>query len=257
MQIRVLRQSVSPDGRSLTLTAAIRPSDPPSAPGEADLAEERSLSLLIRLYHGLLPLPESLSTDDWDELEHAAALSVAVKKATQLLSCGTAAPARLCEKLVARGISRQIAEEAVSHLIESNLLHPADDARREVELCLRKYWGRRKIEAHLRQRGYGGPALRQAQALLDETDFSALCAALIARKYRGWLVAGAVDPQDDARPTSRTFGASTGALGARSDADKLRAALSRYGFTPAEIRAGIKDAMEDAEDAGDAAGETF
>jgi SOS response regulatory protein OraA/RecX len=239
MTVRILHQEVSADGRYLALTAEFRP-DPEDLPdgiaGDAvseGRSETRSIRLLTRLYDGLLPLPASLNEAAWDALEHAAALSEAVAKATQLLACGTAAPARLCEKLSQRDFPPSLCEEAVAHLIASGVLDPAADALREVELCLRKRWGRRKIEAHLHARGYVGPALRDARTLLDETDFPALCADLIRHSYRSRLAAcrSVTDPTPH-----------TSAL-ASSPTDKLRAALTRQGYTPSDIRLALAEVM--------------
>ncbi len=87
--------------------------------------------------------------------------------------------------------------------------------QREVEKCLRKLWGSKRISAHLWSKGYATETMQGLSGLLEEIDFSQNCAALIQKHY------GEV-------PT---------------DADEHRrmiASLSRYGYSIGEIRQAIR-----------------
>ena len=89
------------------------------------------------------------------------------------------------------------------------------DMRREVEKCLRKLWGSKRISAQLWSKGYAQETMQGLPALLSEIDFAENCASLIKKHY------GEV-------PT---------------DADEHRrmvASLSRYGYSIGEIREAIR-----------------
>ena len=103
---------------------------------------------------------------------------------------------------------------------EQGYLKENHDAAREAQRCLDKGWGKRRIEAYLRQRGYPGETVQDALQVLDEVDFDELCCR-ITRKY---------SPQ----PPTDTKGR-----------QKVVAYLLRYGYDMTDIRHALEQAWKD------------
>ncbi len=147
----------------------------------------------------------------YDNVEYAARLYAAEKRALQILSYGSCSEKMLCRKLVMKGVDREIAEDAVAMLCERGLFDSSASAVREVEKGIAKLWGRRRIAAALYEKGYSDRTIREAISVLSEIDEAELCVRRI-KKRSGEI------PTD---PTERK---------------KLIASLERYGFSSSQIR---------------------
>ena len=147
----------------------------------------------------------------YDNVEYAARLYAAQKRALQILSYGSCSEKMLCRKLVMKGVERGVAEDAVAELCERGLLDSSASAVREVEKCIAKLWGRRRILASLHEKGYSDRTIKEAMSALAEVDEVELCVHRIEKQ------AGEI-PTD---PTERK---------------KLIASLERYGFSSSQIR---------------------
>ena len=145
--------------------------------------------------------------------EHAlcAALSIALHS----LAAGGCSCLQLRRKLCAKGVARDVAEDAVRSLCETGYVRERESALAAAESDLRKLWGDRRILADLRAKGYDGEALLAVRELLASKDGAARCARLLEK---------------------RRFDT--------SDTDKLIAALMRYGYARSEIRAALQSTME-------------
>jgi SOS response regulatory protein OraA/RecX len=121
----------------------------------------------------------------------------------------------LTRKLMQRGYSREIASAAAVRLESRGLINEERDVRREVEKCLKKLWGEKRIRAHLWSRGFGTEVIASSENVFSEVDFSSNCAALIKKHYG--QVPG--DPAEQKR---------------------MIAFLSRYGYSLGEIRAAMR-----------------
>lgn len=147
----------------------------------------------------------------YENVEYAAQLHAAKKRALQMLSYGDCSEKMLCRKLVQKGVAREVAEDTVAELCLEGFLNPSESARREVERCVKKLWGRRRIAATLFEKGYSDRTAKEALRLLREIDEVELCVRRIEKQ------AGEI-PTDPA------------------ERKKLIASLERYGFLPSQIK---------------------
>ena len=154
----------------------------------------------------------------FDAICHASQVYAAEKKALYLLGFGSCSEKALYLKLVSRGISKDIAAQAVEHIAAQGYMNSDGDALREAQRCVSKRWGQRRIAAHLRSKGYPDESVKKAvYALEDEgVDFSELCLERLRATYASL-------PDD------------------REKLRKIAAALSRYGFSSSEIRDAMRN----------------
>ena len=138
----------------------------------------------------------------------------ALRSGEHLLSYGANSVQLLSQKLMRRGFARDVALCAAQKLQEMGLIDEQNDLRRELEKCLRKLWGAKRIGAHLWSRGFAADAMSELPALLEDVDFVSNCVALIGKHYVGIPA----DPDERRR---------------------MVASLSRYGYSIGEIRAAI------------------
>ena len=151
------------------------------------------------------------TSDCFEKVEQRARLEVAEKRALQILSYGSCSEKMLCRKLVMKGISREIAEEAVVELCAKGFLDSSASAVREVEKGIAKLWGRKRIAAALFEKGYADRTVREALSVLSEVDEVELCARRIEKQV------GEIPADINERR-------------------KLIASLERHGFSSSQIR---------------------
>jgi SOS response regulatory protein OraA/RecX len=128
------------------------------------------------------------------------------------LSASGGSCTQLRQKLRAKGVARDVADETAAQLCEKGYLQEEKNALAAAERNLRKLWGDRRILADLRAKGYGEEALRAVGALLEGEDGVARCVRLLQKRHFE-----------------------------REDPDKLIAALLRYGYTRTEIRDALRE----------------
>ena len=176
--------------------------------------EERRLLITVEQYYELKLCRGVISEELFDRIEEASVLCNAIRSGENLLSYGANSVQMLSQKLMRRGYSRDVALLAAQKLQEMGLIDEQNDLRREMEKCLRKLWGSKRIGAHLWSRGFAADAMAELPALLEDVDFVSNCVALIGKHY----------------------------VGIPTDSDERRrmiASLSRYGYSIGEIRAAI------------------
>ena len=177
--------------------------------------EQKSLVITTEQYCEFNLTRGPISEETYERIEEAAELCRALRSGESLLSYGANSLQALTRKLVGKGYNREVAATAAERLAGYGLIDEERDMKREVEKCLRKLWGSKRISAHLWSKGYAAETMRGLSELLEDIDFSQNCAALIKKHY------GEV-------PT---------------DADEHRrmiASLSRYGYSIGEIREAIR-----------------
>ena len=177
--------------------------------------EQKSLVITTEQYCDLNLTRGPIDEETYEKIEEAAELCRALRSGESLLSYGANSVQALTRKLVGKGYRRDVAAQAAERLAGYGLIDEVRDMQREVEKCLRKLWGSKRISAHLWSKGYATETMQGLSGLLEEIDFSQNCAALIQKHY------GEV-------PT---------------DADEHRrmiASLSRYGYSIGEIRQAIR-----------------
>lgn len=181
--------------------------------------EHKSFLLSAEQYAQLRPEKGALTEEQYDRLEEASALYAAVRCGEYLLSYGANSVQMLTRKLVQHGFEREVAKAAAQLLAEKGILDESADVRREIERCVRKLWGSKRITAHLWSRGYGVEALADLDALYEPVDFTVQCERLIVKHF------GVVPADKEER--QRMFGF-----------------LSRYGYSFGEIRQAVKHLSE-------------
>lgn len=176
-------------------------------------SQREILILPTRLVADLRLTVGEVDRETFDSVSYNADVYRAVKRGLNILGYGSCSERALCRKLVSKGVSREIAEEAVRQLTADGYLDPEGDALREAERCVGKHWGRRRITAALYEKGYSDGAVRASLLWLEDSgvDFAALCAERLENT---------VDELPDDVTQRR----------------KLIASLERYGFSHAEIR---------------------
>lgn len=177
--------------------------------------EQKSLVITTEQYCEFNLTKGPITEEVYERLEEAAELCRALRSGESLLSYGANSVQALTRKLVGKGYKREVAAAAAERLADYGLIDEARDMKREVEKCLRKLWGSKRISAHLWNKGYAGETMQGLFELLEEIDFSQNCAMLIQKHY------GDVpsDPDEHRR---------------------MIASLSRYGYSIGEIREAIR-----------------
>lgn len=156
-----------------------------------------------------------ISRETFEELQVLSRRFEAIRCGENLLAFGPNTAQTLIRKIMRHGFTRSESEEAAEILLERGLIREDQDLRREVEKCLRKLWGRRRIQFHLRSKGFADETLADLPELLGNVDFPKQCAHLIRKQY-GEL------------PTDR------------AELDRMFASLSRYGYSLDEIRDALR-----------------
>lgn len=158
-------------------------------------------SLYVRI--GSPGVGDPLSDTAVTELAHASEYRLACRHALRILDYGDNNARTLRDKLTRKGISREIAAEAVEKMVALGYVREAEQAKRlAVGYARRNLWGKRKIVSALTAKGYSREdAEAAASEAEDEVDFNEVKKALIKR--------------------CRTRG---------MEDDKIRATLWRYGF---------------------------
>lgn len=156
-----------------------------------------------------------ISREDMKEILREEEKYRATKKALDILAFGRNSARTLALKLRHRNFSPAVADEVVELLVEKGYINEDEDVVREAELCVRKYWGMRRILMHLHQKGYDNAAINVAKEYLAEVDFAELCADLIRKEF-GTL------PKDE------------------QERNRVIASVVRYGYSMTEIKNAAK-----------------
>ena len=175
----------------------------------------RKLVILTEQYCALNLKKGPLTEEQFDALDAAARLCGALRSGQSALSYGSASVLHLTQKIMRHGYSKEEATAAAERLRNAGLINEDAQLEHEVEKCLRKLWGARRIQSHLWSKGFSRETLAALPALLEGVDFVENCAALIRKHYKTL-------PED--------------AAGRK----KLYASLARYGYSPEEIRAAFR-----------------
>lgn len=149
-------------------------------------ATRQRLILSAEQLRGLRLSVGECTAEDYERALRAARLHEALRRGLSSLAYGACSSGRLIQKLRAKGIGREFAEEAVRILLSEGYLSDEDNAVREAEKCVSKGWGKRRILSDLCQKGYSKEAVSAALCALEdgETDFVALCAEQMTRRLR-------------------------------------------------------------------------
>ena len=147
--------------------------------------ENRCFLLTAGQYCELNVKKGELTEEAFDRLESASRFCQAVRCGENLLSYGANSVHTLMQKIMRHGYTKEEASSAADYLESIGLINEREDMRREVEKCLRKHWGARRIQGHLWSRGYGKAVLDELPSVFEQVDFSEHCAELIQKHYGG------------------------------------------------------------------------
>lgn len=178
---------------------------------QGEYIEKRFLRVLASDFTAMRLSKGEISPEICDGLEKAEKRCKAYLRALNIVSFGANTARGLMIKLRRRGIGEEAATEAVNMLREKGYLREEEDLNREIERCIRKKWGSRRIIAHLHAKGYEDEVISLAQDIFSEVDFGELCLDLLGDKC-------------DEIPK------------APKERQKLIASLSRYGYSMSEIK---------------------
>lgn len=181
--------------------------------------EQKSLLLTMEQYCELKPQKGVITEEMYDRLECASEFCRALRCGENLLSYGANSVQMLTRKIAQRGYSREVSASAAQKLCDMGLIDEHSDAMREVEKCLKKLWGAKRINSHLWSRGFSSEVLSELPEMLAEIDFVSNCAKLINKHY------GGIPTEPD-------------------ELRRMTASLSRYGYSIGEIHAAIKQLRE-------------
>ena len=148
-------------------------------------------------------------------MEEASTICRAIRCGENLLSYGANSVQMLAQKITRHGFRREVALVAAQKLQEMGLIDEDRDLQREIEKCLRKLWGAKRISAHLWSRGFGSDTMSSLPTLLEDVDFTKNCALLIQKHY-------CEIPKDPAAQR------------------RMVASLARYGYSLSEIREAMR-----------------
>lgn len=149
----------------------------------------------------------------YDRVEEESGIYAAFKRGLYILGYGACSERMLTSKLIAKGFSRETAEEAARRINGAGYMDEELSARREAERCAEKLWGESRIRAALKQKRYSDEAIDDAMFALEDggIDFAEQCKRVIDQKYKEI-------------PTDR------------AEMQKLVAAVCRLGYSVSQIK---------------------
>lgn len=128
---------------------------------------------------------EFLEEETLTELSEAEGRAKAEERAMRILGYAPCSANTLVKKLRAKGYSRESAEAATARMMQKGYLDEEGQAYRLAVLAVgQKCWGRRRVLAYLRSKGYPTSLAHEAIARAEEEgeiDFSEARARLLAR----------------------------------------------------------------------------
>ena len=184
--------------------------------GDAPEKNDRRYMIITEKCYRALELKRGRMTHaQFEEAENDANVCDAYRRGIRMLEYGAKSKGVVADRLREKGFSIRVADMAAERLEDDGYINETEDAIRVAELCIRRLWGSKKIMAHLFCIGYRGEALNAAEDMLSTVDFSEVCARYIEKKYGTF-------PRD------------------KKEAEKVVAALMRYGYTASEIKSARK-----------------
>ena len=143
--------------------------------GGCDAFETFSVSV-GRLKRLSRPVSEGMTVDEvlYSELEHAAAVTKAVRTAADLLASSDKSARTLKRRLIEKGISHEAAEDAVEFMVRKGYLNEQRQASVYAASAVRtKLHGKRRIARDLYAKGYDQSAIREAVDEISEEEYAA------------------------------------------------------------------------------------
>lgn len=200
---RVLTQN---EGREVQVEIELR---------EGEKRDARSFLLPAAIFEKLGISEGEITREDVMEIMDAEERYRALKRAFDILAYGRNSTKTLADKLRHRGFKPEICQDIAGYMRDNGYIDESEDVEREIELCLRKNWGGRRILMHLHEKGYNSDAMQIAKERLAEIDFTDVCVKCIREKFRTL-------PKDE------------------GERKKIISVLIRYGFSMTDIKEAAK-----------------
>ena len=118
-----------------------------------------------------------------DEIEYFASVAKAYGSACASFAYTPSSYSALFNKLLAKGFPKDVSLDAIDSLRCSGFVDESDIALRRAQIFVSRRWGRTRIIMKLREEGFEDDSLTLTKNYLDSTDFAALCAEHICKKY--------------------------------------------------------------------------
>lgn len=209
MKIEIISVSALDDGAEILLTIKI-------SNGEGR-GEKRKLLLFTEQYLELgLCKGAIIDMATFDKLEEMSKRCKAIRKGSELLSYSSSSRVRLAQRLRAKGVDKESAEDAAEHLQKLGAINESNDVERLIRGDLKKLWGRKRIYSDLCSKGYDRDIITEKLDEIENDVFVENCRALFLKKYK-------IMPSDSA------------------EQKKVFAALVRYGYTFSQIREALQN----------------
>ncbi len=177
--------------------------------------QRNSFNILSEQYVQYRPEKGTMDAQTYERLLCASDVCECYLKALNILSFGDNNMFSLKVKLMRRGFSPQVADETVRLVSEKGYVREENVAAAEVKKCISKLWGKNRIVAQLRSKGFDSVSIEKAMLLVENTDFAENCYTLAAKKF------GSVPEELKER-------------------QKMAASLARYGYSPDEIKSAMR-----------------
>ena len=163
-----------------------------------------------------------IDEQSFDEIERLSRECLAIRKGSDLLAYSSSSRKRLAARLRKKGIDKESAEAASLHLVEIGAINEEQDARYQVDLCLRKLWGKKRIYRELMVKGYERDHISNALDGITKEQMMENCAVLLRKKHK-------VIPDDS------------------NVRKKIVGSLVRYGYTFDEIKFALEVVIKEQE----------
>ena len=206
MTIELISVFVQNEGKEVQLEVELR---------QGENSDRRIFRMPRSIFESFGISEGEITREDMTEIMDADERYKALKRAFDIVAYGRNSRKVLEDKLRHRGFSPQIAHDIAEYMKNHGYLDEDEDASREVDVCVRKLWGSKRILMHLHQKGYDTETISAAKKYMETIDFVDVCVKLVREKYKTL-------PKDDA------------------ERQKVIAALIRHGFSMSEIKAAAK-----------------
>ena len=204
MKIEVISVSAVSEGAEMIISVLIND-------GEGRV-EKRKFLLFTEQYLELgIRRGSVIDEETFDKIEELSKKCRAIRKGVDLLSYSSSSKTRLAHRLRAKGIDKESATNAAEQLEKMGLINEELDIERQVALCLKKLWGKRRIFRELCAKGYDRTLVEAEVSKIDDGILVQNCVACFRKNHK-------ILPDD---PEVRK---------------KIVASLVRYGYTFSEIK---------------------
>lgn len=161
-----------------------------------------------------------IDTETFDNIERCSKECLAIRKGSDLLSHSSSSRKRLVYRLRNKGVDRESAENAAQYLQEVGAINEPLDVERQLDLCLRKLWGKKRIYQELLSKGYEKEHILNALENITKEQMIENCVLLLRKKHKS------IPDESDVRK-------------------KIAGSLVRYGYSFDEIKCAFEIVLND------------